>query len=161
MSGPLAQIRSEWPGEKLEKQLDLHYEFFIIFLLYNIVLVLPYINRNLPRVCTCPQSWIPPSPPSPYYLSGSSHCTSPKHPVSCIKPRLVISFLYDIVHVSMSFSQIIPPSPSPTEPERLFYTSVSLLLSRIQGYRYHLSKFHIYVLICCIGVFLSVLLHSL
>ena len=38
-------------------------------------------------------------PPSPYHLSGSSQCTSPKHPVSCIKPRLVIHFLYDIIHV--------------------------------------------------------------
>ena len=33
----------------------------------------------------------------------------------------------------MSFSQIIPHSPSPTESKRLFYISVSLLLSRIQG----------------------------
>ena len=53
----------------------------------------------------------------------------------------------------MSFSQIIPPSPSPTESKRLFYTSVSLLLSRIQGYCYHLSNFHIYALVYCIGVF--------
>jgi len=53
----------------------------------------------------------------------------------------------------MSFSQIIPPSPSPTESKRLFYTSVTLLLSHIQGYCYNLSKSHIYALVYCIGVF--------
>ena len=49
-----------------------------------------------------------------------------------------------------------PPPPSPTESKRLFFTSVSLLLSRVQGYRYHLSKFHIYALVYCIGVFLKI-----
>ena len=49
----------------------------------------------------------------------------------------------------MPFSQIIPTSP--TESKRLFYTCVSLLLSRIQGNRYYLSKFHIYVLVYYIG----------
>ena len=48
--------------------------------------------------------------------------------------------------------------------KRLFNTSVSLLLSHIQSYHYHLSKFHIYIyiytLVYCIGVFLSDLLHS-
>ena len=133
---------------------------FFFFLIYNIVLVLPYINMNLPQVYTCSPSYTPLPPPSPYHPSGSSQCTSPKHPVSCIKPGLVTRFIYDIIHVSTPFSQIIPPSPSPTESKRLFYTSVSLLLSRIQGCRYHLSKFHIYALVYCIGVFLSGLLHS-
>ena len=105
---------------------------------------------NLPQVYTCSPSWTPIPPPSPYRPSGSSQCTSPKHPVSCIKPGLAIHFMYDIIHVSMPFSQIIPPSPSLTESKRLFYTSVSLLLSHIQGYRYHLSKFHIYALVYCI-----------
>ena len=54
-------------------------------------------------------------PPSPYHPSRLSQCTSPKHPVSCIDPGLATHFIYGIIHVSMPFSQIIPPSPSPTE----------------------------------------------
>ena len=98
-------------------------------------------------------------PPTPYHFSGSSPCTSPKHPVSCIKHRLATRF-YMFLTVSMPFSQVITPSPSPTESKSPFYISVSLLLSRIQGYHYHLSKFHIYALVYYIGVFLSGLLHS-
>ena len=121
-------------------------------------MVLPYIDMNPPRVYTSSQTWIPLPPPTTHHSSRSSPCTSPKHPVSCIDPRLVIRFLCDIIHVSMPFSQIIPPSPSPTESKRLFYTSMSLFLSHIQGYHYHLSKFHIYALVYCIRVFLSGLL---
>ena len=64
----------------------------IIFLLYNIVLVLPYINMNPPRVYTCSPSWTLLPPPAPYHPSGSSQCTSPKLPVSSIEPGLVIHF---------------------------------------------------------------------
>ena len=132
--------------------------FFLILivgqLLYNIALALPYLNMNLPWVCTCSPSWTPLPPSSPYHPSGLSRCTSPRYPVSCIEPGLAIHFIYYIIHVSMPFSQIIPPSPSPTKSKRLLYTSVSLLLSRIQVYRYHLSKFHIYALVYCIAVFL-------
>ena len=111
--------------------------------------------------CTCvPHPEPPLPPPSPYHPSGSPQCTSPEHPVSCIKPGLVIHFTYDNIHVSIPLSQIIPPSPSPTKSKKLFYTSVSLSLSHIHGYHYHLSKFHIYALVYCIGVFLSGLLHS-
>ena len=136
------------------------FKFYFIFKLYIIVLVLPNIKMNPPQVYMCSPSWTLLPPPSPHHPSGLSQCTSPKHPVSCIEPGLATRFIHDIMHVSVPFSQIIPPSPSPTESKRLFYTSVSLLLSRTQGYCYHLSKFHIYALVYCIGVFLSGLLHS-
>ena len=159
------------------------------FKLYNIVLVLPNNEMNPPQVYLCSPSWTLLPSPSPYPPSGWTHlsttsssasrakrrawrittitthwsqCTSPKHPVLCIKPGLVTRFIRDIIHVSMPFSQISPPSlsPSPTESIRLIYTSVSLLLSRTQGCCYHLSKFHIYALVYCVGAFLSGLLHS-
>ena len=146
---------------------DLSFFCFLFFLnlilffkLYIIVLVLPNIKMNPPQVYMCSPSWTLLPPPSPFHSSGSSQWTSPKHPVLCIEPGLATYFIYDIIHISMSLCQIIPPSPSPTESKRLFYTSVSLLLSRRQGYCYHLSKFHIYALVYCIGVFLSGLLHS-
>ena len=155
--GLLGHMAVLFPGVLLLLFLFLKIYFI---LLYNTVLVLPYIKMNPPRVYMSSQSWAPLPPFSLYHLSGSSRCTSPKHPVSYIEPRLAINFLHGIIHVSMPFSQIIPPSPSPTEFKSLFYTLVSLLLSRIWGYHYHLSIFHIYALVYCIGVFLSGLLHS-
>ena len=58
---------------------------------------------NLPRVYMCSPFWTPLPPPSLYHPSGSSQCTSPKHPVSCIEPGLAIRFIYDIIHVWMPF----------------------------------------------------------
>ena len=136
------------------------FKFYFIFKLYIIVLVLLNIRMNPPQAYMCSPSWTLLPPPSPHHPSGSSQCTSPKHPVSRIEPQRATCFLHDILHVSMSLSQIFPPSPSPTESKRLFYTSVSLLLSRTPGYCYHLSKFHIYALVYCIYVFPSGLLHS-
>ena len=62
--------------------------------------------------------------PSPSHPSGSSQCTSPEHPVSCIEHGLVIGFTYANIHVSLLFYQIIPPLPSPTGSKSLLYTSV-------------------------------------
>ena len=91
-------------------------------------MALPYMVMNQPQMYMCSPSWTPLLPPSPSHPSGSSQYTSPEHPVSCIKPGLAICFTYDNIHVSMLFSQIIPPSPSSTESKRLFYTSVSNLI---------------------------------
>ena len=70
--------------------------------------------------------------PPPTSLPTRSLQVLPEHQVwalvSCIQPGPVICFTLDSIHVSMLFSWNIPPSPSPTESERLFYKSVSLFL---------------------------------
>ena len=101
------------------------------YLLYNIVVVLPYIDMNQPRVHTCSPSWAPLPPPSHHIPQGHPSAPAPENPVSCIEPRLAIHFTYDNIHVSMLVNQIIPPSSSPTESKRPFYTSMSFLLSHI------------------------------
>ena len=90
---------------------------------------LPYIDMNQPWVDMCSPSWTPLPPPSPSHPSGSSQCTSPERPVSCIEPGLMIYFTYGNIQLSVLFSRIIPPSPSPAESKCPFFTSVSLLLS--------------------------------
>ena len=124
----------------------LFFFFFYFTILYCFFHKLKLIRHG----CTCVPHPEPPSHRLPHPI-----------PLGCIKPGLVIHFTYDNLHVSMPFSHIIPPLPSPTESKRLFYTSVSLLLSRIQDYHYHLSKFHICALVYCIGIFLSGLLHCI
>ena len=135
-------------------KINFFFKFYFIFKLYSIVLVLPNIKMNLPRVYPGSPSWtlLPPSTPSLWAV--------PVHQpqASSIVHR---TWTGDSSH-TWYYTCFTPPSPSPTESTRLIYTSVSLLLSRTQGYCYcyHLSKFHIYVLVYCIGVFLSGLLHS-
>ena len=93
-----------------------------LFLLCNIVLVLPYINMNLPRCTHAPH----PEPPSPYHPSGSSLCTSPEHPVSCIESGLAIRFAYDIY---TCFNAILPNHPTLALSHRVQKTVLYICVS--------------------------------
>ena len=137
------------------------YFFLILFLNFTILYWFCHISKWIRHRHTC----VPHPEPSALLPPHTIPLGRPSALAPSIQYRAsnldwrIVSYM-TIIHVSMPFSQIIPPSPSPTESKRLFYTSVSLLLSHTQGYHYHLSKFHIYALVYCIGVFLSGLLHS-
>ena len=79
--------------------------FFFFFFNWSLItseycsVFLPYIDMNQPWVYMYAPSWSPLPPPSPSHPSGSSQCTGPERPVSCIKPGLVIYFTYFNIHV--------------------------------------------------------------
>ena len=105
------------------------FKFYFIFKLYNIVLVLPNIEMNPPQVYLCSPSWTLLPLPSPYHPSGSSQCTSPKHPVLCIEPGLATCSIYDIICISMPFSQNPTLSLSHRVHKTVLYISVSFAVS--------------------------------
>ena len=97
-------------------------------LLYNIVVVFAiHWHESAMDLHVFP---IPIPPPTSFSIP--SLWVFPVHqpwaPISCIQPGLVICFTLDSILVSVLFSQNIPPSPSPTESQSLFCTSVSLFL---------------------------------
>ena len=161
-TGDLDMVISTW---FLLYLLLLKFFFCFLFLLYFTLqscMVLPYIDMN-PHGCTCVPKHEPPSHLPSHNISLGHHCApapSMRYPASDIDWRFDSYMIVRILHVTIPFSQIIPPSPSPSESKSPLYTSVSFLLFCIQGRHCHLSKFHIYVLVYCIGVFLSGLLHS-
>jgi len=125
---------------KIKSVHSLHYDSILFLIYFNWRLItLQYCSVFCHTLIwishggTCvphsePCSYLPLPHPIP---QGHPSATGPEYPVSCIEPGLAIYFTYSNIHVSMLFSQIILPLPSPTESKSLFITSVSLLLSRI------------------------------
>ena len=77
-------------------------------------------------------------PPSPYHPSAPA--PSFLYPASNLDWRFIS---YMTLCMFQCHSPKSSPPLTPTESKRLFYPSASLLLSRIQGCCYHLSKSHI------------------
>ena len=121
---------------------------------YFIVLqwFLPYIDMNQPWVYMCPPSCTPLPHPSPSHPSGhpSAPVLSALSHASNLDWR---SVSHMVIYMFQCCSLKASHSPSPTQSKSLFFTSVSFLLSHIQGHCYHLFKFHICALIYCIGGF--------
>ena len=98
---------------------------FFLFLNFTILYWFCQISKWIRDRHTCvpypePSSLLPPH-------------TIPLGPVSCIEPGLATRFIYDIIRISMPFSHIIPPSPSPspTESKRLFLELFSISLPEV------------------------------
>ena len=133
------------------------FKFYFIFKLYNIVLVLPNIKMNVTGIM------LPILSPPPSSLPTPSLWVIPVHQsrASCIMHQAwsgdsshMIFYMFQCHSPKSSHPRPLPQSPKDCS------IHLCLLLSHIQDYRYHLSKFHIYALVYCSGVFLSGLLHS-
>jgi len=70
-------------------------------------------------------------PPSPSHPSGSSQCTSPEHPVSCIEPGLAICFTYD----NIRFHVILSDHPTLAFSHRVSKTVLYICVSCCLTYR--------------------------
>ena len=133
-----------------------YYFFFSFIYLFTLQYCIGFAIRH---GCTCV-----PHPECPSHL--------PAHPIPLGNPSApALSTLSHALNLDWRFvSHVIIylfqcHSPISSHPRPLAESPkdcsihLCLLLSHIQGYRYHLSKFHIYALVYCIGVLLSGLLH--
>ena len=122
------------------------YYYYYFFLLYNVVLVLPYINMHPPQVYMCSPSWTP--PPTSFPIPSLWVIPVHQPQASCILHRTWTGNSFLICYTC--FNAILPnhpPTHTHTQSPKDCSIHLCLLLSRIQGYHYHLSKFHIHELV--------------
>ena len=128
-------------------------------IIYNSVLDLPYIDKNPPRVYRCSH----PEPPShhPPHPIPLSHPSAPAPSILYHASNLDLRFISNmIIYMFQCHSpKSSHPCPLPQNPKDC---SIHLCLFCCLVYRVIVTIFlnSIYVLVYCIGVFLSGLLHS-
>ena len=120
---------------------------------YSMLLLLSHFSHV--RLCATPIDGSPPGPAVPGILQART--------LEWVAISFSNAWKWKWSHSVLSD----PKRPHGLQPSRLLHpwdfpgksTGVECHCL-LQGYHYHLSKFHIYVLVYCIGVFLSGLLHS-
>ena len=135
----------------------LHFFFKFYF---TILYLFCHTSTWIRHECTCvpnpePSAFLPPC------IIPLGHPSAPAP--SILYPALNLDWQFVSYMILYMFQCHSPKSSHPLrlpQSPKVCSVHLSLLLSCIQGYHYHLSKFHIYVLVYCIGVFLSGLLHS-
>ena len=124
------------------------FSLFYFTILYWFCHTLTWIQHG----CTCVPKHEPPSHLPPHNISlGHPRAPAP----SMLYPASDIDWQFDSYMIVYMFQCHSPksshPLPLPLSP-KVRYTHLCLfLLSCIQGRHCHLSKFHIYVLVYCIG----------
>ena len=144
------------------------YLFIFYFFNFTILYWFCHISTWICHRYTCvphpePSSLLPPWT----ILLGHPNAPAPsiQHRALNLDWRLVsymILYMFQCHFPKSSHPLPLPQSPQMYRCSIHLYWCIEqpLLLSCIQGYCYHLSKFHIYALVYCIGAFLSDLLHS-
>ena len=115
---------------------------------------LPYVDMNQPRVYTCPPILSPPSQLS--LLSSPLGC--PRAPALSVLLHASnlhwSSVLHMVIYMFECYSLTSHPCLLPYSP-KVCSLYLCILMSCIKCHCYHLSKFHVYALIYCVGVSLS------
>ena len=102
-----------------------------------------------------PPSYLPPHPipqghPSAPALNTVSHASN----LDRRSASHMMIYTFQHYPLKSSYPHLLPQSPKDCSLHLCLFCCLTY------SHRYHLSKFHIYALVYCIGVFLSGLLHS-